>query len=110
METDENIWIDVYYSGFYVESEELDYAIHYDAYETDSTGDDGFGDAMNGQPFRTFDHDTTGCASVHQSGWWYNSDCSLPNLNHPTAVTWPVSGLDENIINIMMTIYPAIVE
>ncbi|KAH9380161.1 hypothetical protein HPB48_017134 [Haemaphysalis longicornis] len=40
----------------------------------------------NGQPFQTFDRDTTknnehvNCASVRRGAWWYTSNCEGPNL------------------------------
>ncbi|XP_069101560.1 ficolin-3-like [Argopecten irradians] len=65
------------------------------------TAGDAMGD-LNGIKFSTFDSDedmsnTTNCAELGQSGWWY-SDCGLSNLNGPftmdngtemvNAMTW----------------------
>ncbi|KAK3094093.1 hypothetical protein FSP39_024066, partial [Pinctada imbricata] len=48
-----------------------------------------------GQIFSTYDRDPTGCARLHGSGWWYNTGCSLSNLNGPMPVTF---GSKNNII------------
>ncbi|KAK3092685.1 hypothetical protein FSP39_005872, partial [Pinctada imbricata] len=41
-----------------------------------------------GQQFSTYDRDPTGCAKLHGSGWWYNTGCSLSNLNGNFQVTF----------------------
>lgn len=77
-------YLDIDYGRFKISSEEDYFRISVDDYK----GPKGW-DALtraNGQPFQTFDRDTTknnehvNCASVRRGAWWYESNCEGPNL------------------------------
>ena len=72
------------YNKFYLEPADSDYTIHVSEYDEFSSA----GDILNysvGKKFSARDHDvdsdSTHCAQVYKTGWWFNSCGSNSNFN-----------------------------
>ena len=86
-------WHQCYYHGFMVQNETDNYIMTYTSFSThaeqqalDSMGGGAIpaNEAANGMKFSTMDRDNdlsgSDCATLDQSGWWFN-DCSGSNVN-----------------------------
>ncbi|XP_033735551.1 angiopoietin-related protein 2-like [Pecten maximus] len=87
---DTDIWQFDSYSDFKVDSESNLFRITYTPYSFDwgMSPSDSTKDSRN-QPFSTHDRDSTGCATIEQAGWWYNTGCTNgANVNGVLPFDW----------------------
>ena len=113
------------YGFFYITHEDNQFMVRVGHYAEESTAGDGLG-SMDGGRFSTSDKDydyrgnrLSDCSDDHESGWWFNDDCNVTDLNgpyfdpdtkDPMGVRWiaPDSpfGSDVRVFSVEMKIRP----